>query len=333
MRLSILLLIGLISAGMAMSDDTENEFEVKLYLMNNDGLSAKGSGGFFISEHDYGRIAIAFFGGENDYRITSSGGRQTPITYLGENDVRRGNSGALTALNDVYIKPVVMADGLIRLSGVVFKMIANKESTPPKYEYSEQKFEFVLPDGGRQSLTIPVGKNGRTAPIQISVQSEGEPIYKPRITREVDFQFEYSLFNDDLGTTEIEGCKCTLGSSISDHDGKGNCTYRKLFDLPNGDVLLYMCSFSIDKLIWNDDNTLTFHFEVSHLYAINPEDTNSSAVELKSDMTSMTIMDKKITVQPGERTEIEIPVDRESPLPFAAHEKIILINRISEYQN
>ena len=108
--------------------------------------------------------------------------------------------------------------------------------------------------------------------------------------------------------------------------GDSKCIFKKIFNLANGDILLYVSTCEINNSVWNDDGTVSFDFLLSHIYAINPKDTGMVSPELKAEEVSMTMFSKRLTVQTGERTEIDIPADADSPLPFRSGELIALTN-------
>jgi hypothetical protein len=118
-----------------------------------------------------------------------------------------------------------------------------------------------------------------------------------------------------------------VGDGVS---GEGHCMHRHMVDLPTGDSLLYLVLFSIDQVQWNPDNTITLEFAVKHVYLVNPVTDDVDIDDYSAEEVGETMLRKSFTVRPGEQTEIEIPADKNSPLPFDWRETILLTNWVRE---
>ena len=73
---------------------------------------------------------------------------------------------------------------------------------------------------------------------------------------------------------------------------------------------------------------ITFKLGISHMYLLNPKNYSPDASELNSERTTMVNFSKVITLSPSAETEIEIPSDKDSPLPFKAKEIIVLTTKV-----
>jgi len=301
------------------------KYGIKVSVMSEDAKSAaQGTGECVIDEDSYGRVNLALIKGGRGFKITAVGPSQYPVMHL----VDQGGSrfaDEYMAVIDLYLRPTATRDKDIRLEGYIGKMfnVGEKKSL---YEYSEEKFEFIIPNGGEHTITIATPFGERKIFLGITAYSKGELVYKPEYDRELKLKAEYKLFNFDSGTVELENDDCVMLKKTGGDADKRSCTYKRLFSLPDGDRLLFATICEIDNPGWNDDGTVSFDFLLSHIYAVNPEDTSMESTELKGEKISMTMFSKRLTVQSGERTEIEIPADKESPLPFKSGEMIALTN-------
>lgn len=319
-------------ASPAMAAD-EPQFNIKISVLGKpDETSSKGSGAFTVSEREFGRVALSFYGDGANFSVQAVGTKQYPVAYQSKQPGDVNFSGDLFMTADIYLRPNVNAENKIHLTGQLNQMtrILNQPQPQPIYTYIEKKLDFVLPNGGEQFLDLNIDQSGHTIRLKITVTGPGPLVYSPKTYRQATFQNSYSLFNETTDKYELEGCKSTLSFPVDGEGGTGNSNYRRVYHLENGKVLLYLASFDIDNVKWNDDHTLSFDFNATHIYAINPKDTSASATELSSDKTTIVMLNRHITAQPGEQTEIEIPINKNSLLPFKGKEKIVLTNSVEE---
>ncbi len=317
-----------IIAGIALAAEINVNVAVKI---GGPDKPSNGSGGFTIDEGTYGRVSFTFPENTDNFRVTSWGGRQGPVTrVLGKEKYSSFSENDIILMTDLYLKPSITTDRKIRVTGVMINLTKSGKSKPGLFAYSEEKFDIVLPDVGTSAVKLDTGIPGKEIYLDISAKSTEEMSYKPSITRDVLFESEYSLYNENTKKYELKNCRVILGFAVDDSDAKGTAFNKKVFLLPDNDSLLFTNSFEINKPRWNRDNTLTFDFEVIHIYSINPENTPAFPWEIKSEKTTMIISSKEITVSPGERTEIEIPAPENSLLPFKSKEIIVLTNNINK---
>jgi hypothetical protein len=306
------------------------QFNVKVSVLGASGeTSSKGSGAFTVTEDECGRVALSFYGDGTSFAVDADS-RQYPVARLSTGQGGTHYSGDLLLTADIYLRPNEKPDKEIHLSGLLSQMTRRSDKDEPLFTYTENKLDYVLLNGGEQFLDLDTGRPGHTIRLRISVTRPGQLAYSPPTVHQTTFQIVYSLFNQTTNAYEVDGCKSTLSSSADGDRGTGNAGFRKIFHLGDGTVLLYLSSFDINNVKRNDDHTLSFDFCISHIYAKNPKDTTAGATELSSDKTTMVILKKQITAQPGERTEIEIPIEKVSPLPFKGKEKIVLTNSVEE---
>lgn len=291
--------------------------------------SSQGTGAFAVPENEYGRISLVFYDGVGDFSIRVAGAKQIPMAHLVGNGGRQVRLSEPSFVADLYLRPSVVMSGNIRLSGIMTRMTRVSDPDEILFAYSEEKLDFVLPDGGSQAVILDTGDSGKEVHLDISVNSSADLVYEPTTMRHVTFKTHYNLYNENAGQYELQGEGCTLGMVADGQEGVGTCSHSKKFPLADGDTLLYMTAYNIEKVTWNDDNSLTFDFAVTHVYALNPEDGCGMFEELRSEHTTVEFLNKEIVARPGERTEIEIPSDGDSPLPFTATETIVLINSVT----
>lgn len=326
MRILFFLGIILISIASVLQAAELTEFTVRVSVRaEGEHQSATGTGSFAVTENNYGRINIALQDDGKGLRIVALGSEQKPVSYFQESAGVRFKDG-FQVIADLYLKPNLTESGEIHLTGMLSRMTDVTTNGSPLYEYWERELDFIIPDGGVCSINLEKESESNKIYLDISAYIAGLSADEQELDRRAIFETEYGLFNEDTREIELKGEKCILTFSTSGPGGQSECNYRKIFTLPAGDLLLYASAYKIENVIWNNDGTLTFDFELTHLYAINPEDTSADASELKSDKTTMTMLSRTVTVQPGERTEIEIPADKDSPLPFRARELIVLVN-------
>ncbi len=330
MRTTIVMTMLLLCLGGVSRGDDPLPFHIKLSIMNADHPTvSRGSGGFTVAEGEFGRLTLAFYGGLENFQVQSMGTKQLPVTYLRDDMDPDAELTALTFAADFYIRPTVSTNDEIKLTSIINTMTRIGGGDTPAFRYATRRQEVIIPNNGEQSLTLQAG-DGRQVLVVLSAVTSGPLVYAPKVYRHVTFMNEYSLYNDDTQSFELKSCGCTIKMGVDGGNGEGECSNRKVFYLPNGDVMLYLTSYTFRNVFWNDNNTLSFDLGVSHMYLTNPADTNLSAERIEAESGVMKELKKHITARAGERTEIEIPIEAGSPLPFKGKEVIVITNSIGE---
>jgi len=299
---------------------------------NGPDKPSSGSGGFWVDAGSYGRVSLTFPKDVDSYRITSSGSKQGPVLrYIGDDTYQVSGDNDVALMSDIYLKPSVTAKGEIRLDGAVINISKGQKSL--LYDYSEEKIDLILTKDGHQLVKLSNSPEGKDIYLEISASSGGNLIYDHKTSRYGTLQTEYSLFNEDTKKYELQGCKATLGFSDDEDEATGSTSNKKFFRLSDKDSLLYISSFDMNTPVWNSDNSLTFDFDLVRFYILNPDNTALFPNEIKGERTTIVTSLKKITISPGEKTEIEIPPSANSELPFDAKETIILTYEMEKSQN
>jgi hypothetical protein len=306
----------------------DDGFNVTVNVVARDaGKSSSGSGGFWVNQNEYGRVSMTFPDDPLNFIITSSGAKQGPVSHLLKDEGKfQFSRSTPKIMADIYLEPSLTAAGDIRLTGLLCKL--DRASQSALYTYNEQKLDLVLADGGKKEMTLDSSSRDGSINIEISARQTGHTEYTPIKEENITFYEEYSLINMGTGKKEMNG-RCTLGFGDDDSQSNGDCTQQLLIPLPEKDSLLYISSAEITDLKRNTDGSLTFNLEIIHIYALNPTEFPLRSEELKSEKTNITLFDKKITARIGEKTEVEVPGESESPLPFKSKEIFILTNTVS----
>lgn len=324
MRIISFFLIAAWTLMTAMTDTRASDINVNIAVKTGGpDKPSSGSGGFVVDEGDYGRVSLTFPQDLGNYRVTSFGVKQGPVTrILGDEMYGASGDSEIALMSDIYLRPSVTSKGEIRLDGAMINM--SREANTLLYNYSEEKIEFVLAKDGHHLVKLGCPRPGEDIYLDITANSTAEMIYAPTTTKYATLQTEYSLYNQDERKFELQECRAQLGFSSDDENASGSTSNWKIFDLPEDDSLLFISSFEVDKPRWESDGSLSFDFDLVHIYSINPENTASFPNEIKGEKTTIVTSSKKITISPGEKTEIEIPASTNSLLPFNAKETIIL---------
>lgn len=330
MRATIIITVLLLCLGAVSRGEEPLSFYIKLSIMDpNHPTAQRGSGGFHVSEGEYGRLTLTFYGGIDNFQVHSLGGKQLPVTYLRDDMGRTADLAGLTLASDFYIRPAISSDNEIRLTAIINTLIRIDKPGAPFFRFDTQRHEVTLPNGGEMTLTLRTGDN-KEIPLVLSAMAPGQLLYTPKVYRNVTLANEYSLYDEDSKSFVLKSCKCTIVTGTKEDNGEGECSNRKLFHLPNGDILLYLTSYRFKDIVWNEDKTLAFNIEVGHIYMINPVDTSVSAERLEANTAVLKSLQKRIVARPGERTEVEIPIEPGSLLPFKGKETIVITNSVEE---
>ncbi len=326
----VVLFFVILSAKFALAKETEYYIKIVPYLVEKGQKKPPAvSGGFTLTENKYGRASFTYFKNEGRSSITVPGDYQLPITHLLSEYEPQTTADEIFLVADLYLKASPTKEKLVRLKGVLIKLTRAENKTSPLFEYSEEELDFVLPQDGIQTIPVNDNYNGKQIYLDISLHTKEEMVYKEKRSRRVSFDSEYYLYNKDTKKNELsaKGCRLILSA---DTENKANCLQQKIYNLSGGDSLLYLASYEIKNSAFIEPNQIKFQLEVSHIYAINPIRDESFPQELKSDKTTVILFNKEITAGIGERTEIEIPQDKSSQLPFNSRETIVLINSVKE---
>jgi hypothetical protein len=294
-----------------------------------------GSGGFSVPDNEYGRITLDFYGSGQSFRVRSSGAHVGPVLHLTQQDGQAIHSGDLLMTNDIYLRPRVNEYEEIELTGYLIRMTRANDDDPPLYEFSEEKLEFILPNGGSAHLkkgNLPPWKN---IELEISAHTDDPLIHQPDTERSMDLNGSYSLYNEDSGEFETKDCRCELGMPLSPPGNHGSCLFRNTFHLDSGDSVLLLTTYSIAGAKWHDNHSLTFNFDMARSYALNPVDADTVRSDgvfinlgdhgLAADKMIVRHFRREITVREGDKTEIEIPSGDDNLLPFDFTEMILLV--------
>jgi len=301
--------------------------------------TSSGSGAFTVADNEYGRITLAFYGDGQSFRIRVSGAHVGPVLHTLEEGDGVVHADDLWMTIDLCLKPQVNEYQEIDVSGAMTRMTrVEGDDDRPLYEYSEEKLKFILPNGGSALITRNHVSPWKNIELEISAYTDEPLAHQPRTERFVNLNAGYSLYNEKTAEFEAKDCHCTLGMPVNVSEDIGSCSFRNIFSLDSGDSLLLMTSFTIANVQWHDNNTLTFDFDMSRHYALNPieADTirsggafiNLGEHGLAADKMTIRDFHRKITVSAGEKTEIEIPSDSDNPLPFDFTEMIMLSTEV-----
>ena len=312
------------------ASEIEYDFKVSTYVLEDSEKTLFGSGGFTVQENKYGKVSFTFFKGLRQVNILTSGDAQFPATRLLSENEPPLSPEKIFLGSDLYLKASTAEEKSIHVKGILVQLTQDESKGSPLFKYSERKLDFVLPDNGKMTLLIGEDKSGKQVFLDISIQTKGELVYKEKTTRHVTFNTEYYLYNLDTRKNEIENMGCILGLDVGTEGEKVTCFKQKVYKIQGGDSLLYIAAYEIKNPTLIGTNEIKFQLEFSHIYAVNPIMDGSRHEELKSDKTTVVLFNKEITAKIGERTEIEIPQDKNSLLPFKSRETIVLVNSVKE---
>lgn len=337
-RLIIALGLCLAFAVGSLASETDNIYvKVSVKVKGAEHINS-GSGGFSVPDNEYGRITLDFYGNGQSFRVRSYGAHVGPVLHLTQQDGRTIHSGDLLMTNDIYLKPRVNEHGEIELTGYLIRMTRANDDDPPLYEFSEERLEFILPNGGSARLKKGNLPHGKDIELEISAHADNPLIHQPRTERYMELNGSYSLYNEDSGEFETKDCRCELGMPLNSPGNIGSCSFRNTFLLDSGDSVLLLTTYSIAGTKWHDNHSLSFNFDMARSYALNPVATdtvrsggvfiNLGEYGLAADKIIVRHFHREITVRVGEKTEIEIPSDDDNPLPFSFVERIVLTNEV-----
>ncbi len=332
-KFSLLLIVSILMAihfKPALSEEDKYSFKISAYFLEEGKKTEWGSGSFIAAEKKYILTSFTFYKDLKRCMITGSGEGVTPVTHLLNQTGPNASASEIFLTADLYLRASPTKEKLIRLKGVLIKLTQAESQDSPLFDYKEKELDFVLPNNGRQTIPISENYKGKQIYLDISVQAQGEQIYKEKISRTVTFKTEYYLYNQETKKYELEGKGAVLGLTLDADVGKATGYMNKVFKLSSGDSLLYTIAYEIKNITGSGSDKIKFKLEVSHIYALNPIMDESNPEEQKSEKTTVVLFDKDITATIGERTEIEIPQDKESLLPFKSKETLVLINSVKE---
>ena len=326
--LSILVMLTLNSLPV-LANETASDFYVKVKILTSyDGQTCNGMGGFYVDQNEYGRLESTFPEGLNNFSMTVSGGKQSPISYLRpDKDMLLANGNPFIMV-DIYLKPSLTQSGNTHFSGFICKLTKITDRNDPSYMYTEEKFEFDLSSDGNYDFPVYSNNSGDYINLQISAEKLKGVQYKSEDTRHIIFDQDYSLLNLETGKEEAHR-NCSLGFG-SDPDEDGQCIQLKLIPLTGSDTLLFISLAEIGDLEYNKNGTVTFDLEISHVYALNPENYTGLLDDLESEKATIVLLTKTITAGSGEKVEIEIPADKNSLMPFDFKEIMFLTPTINK---
>lgn len=336
---TILLILGtlLFLACIASADDTDtyNIDENYIYIRvsakvtDDSGRVSKGSGGYSVLETNFGRVSFTFSDSLSDFGVAAPGATALPVFRITETGKYRQVAEDIRLMVDFYLYPRVTADGEIRLSGLATEMQRVPGCTPAAFGYKETRIDVTVPDGQWKSLPITLEIQNSNITFDVEAEAEKTLVYRKMTRRYVDFDINYSLINADSKCVEIDNSGCNLGMPATGESAGGSCNWRKVFHLPDGATLLYYNIQTIKNVTWNADSTISFDLQVMQAHVRNPSDTLADYDEIQSSQKAETVFSKTITAKPGERTVVDIPMERNHPLPFEGGEKIVIKNTVT----
>lgn len=318
-------------AGAAVGGDgNEYYIRVSVKITDESGRVSRGSGGFATSEMTHGLVSFTLYRNVCNFKISSSGATAIPANRLSEKESPRAGVDDIELMLDYYLLPRVTADRQIRITGVVQQMERARGCRPASFLYAEHPIDITIPNRGSHPLEFTSETASKNLEIELYAEATTELVFEPEVYRAVSLHFLYSLINEDDDRVEVDRAACRLGMPIDGRPGSGSCSHRKIFNLPDGNILVYYSIQTVENPRWNDDSTITFDFEVLQAHALNPEDTAVSFEDIQTlQQKSETLFLKTITINPGERTVVEVPFDHSSPLPFAGRETIVIENTVT----
>lgn len=334
---TILYLAGISFAG---DTDTYNIDENYIYIRvsakvtDDSGRVSKGAGGYSVLETNFGRVSFTFPDSLSDFDVAAPGATAGPVFRITETGKYRRVAEDIRLMVDFYLYPRITPDGQIRLSGLATEMQRVPGCTPAAFGYKETRIDVTVPDG--QWKPLPIALEIQNSNITFEVEAEAELklvyqklAYQMLMRNYIDFDIDYSLINADSNCVEIDNSGCHLGMPATSESGGGSCTQRRLFHLPDGATLLYFNIQTIKNVTWNADSTISFDLQVKQAHVRNPSDTLADYDEIQSSQKAETVFSKTITAKPGERTVVDIPMERNHPLPFDGGEKIVIKNTVT----
>ncbi len=321
----------LIMAVTSLTTAKQMDYNIKVspYFLEAGKKEAPGWGSFTVSEGKYGRAIFIFYKEGKQVTITTGGAAGAPVTRLYREDGPKASANDIYLSVDLYLKATATKGKNIHLSGYVQKLI--RSGRQPLFEYDEDRIDLETPN--ENETTVPVSVlGGKVFYLEISVQAEGELIAEEKPAWQVTFESEYYLHNLKTNQDELAGKGCVLGLVLDEY-GKGTCYKQKVYSLPKGDSLLYICAFEITNASLLSPDRIKFDLAVTHIYTVNPIMKGNRPETIKGEKTTVVALEKGIVAAIGERTEIEIPADRNSLLPFSSKESIVLENKVKEIKN
>lgn len=324
MRIVLIFLFGIWTAAAAAPGGGNADIDVDVAVkIGGPDKPSSGSGGFVVEEDQYGRVSLTFPDNVDKFSIISYGTKQGPVTrMLGEENRPSSKNDKIALMSDIYLKPSITANAELRLRGAMISMLRGANTL--LYEYSEEKLDFVLEKGAHHLMKLHFPSPDRDIYLDITAKSSSDLTYQPKKTIYATLTTRYSLYNQDARKFEMQESEAELGFAGDDETASGSTSNWKMFDLPGGDSLLFISSFEMGNPRWESDGSLTFDMDLIHIYSLNPEITSTFPDDINGERTTIVTSSKKITVSPGEETEIEIPASKNSLLPFQSKETIIL---------
>lgn len=345
MKYPYYLIIALIILSLPASATGKTEFDFNVYVLDDSKDSDVDVYGVFTAaEGEYGGIELVFYDEGYNFSIKAIDDIQDLASKLKSDNIVMGSNKVFLLIH-LFLKPTLTKNKEIQINGIMKKMANVRKSGEPLFEYSEEELDFALANNGEKLFEVASAIPDKNIRLKLSVQSTGMPI-KTIDKDDITFETEYSLYNVSDSRYEINDEKCKLKLVMDGKDKKWYCSHQKIFDYQRNDSILYSIYYDIPDYEIDSQGMLTLVFNVSRTYAINPSFDHSetkgasvyshtsiyggSSVSWPADITAekmvTTSFNKAITVQRGERTEIEIPDDKDSPLPFESRETIVLYN-------
>ncbi len=289
-----------------------------------------GEASFTVAEGTLGHASLVYFKDGNSVNLTAGSALIPAIPLIAQVESQASIADVFLAA-DWYVKSSPAKDNHIHVEGVLNKItVDDTVESIFGFGFEATGLDFTVPDNGKETILLHSNYYGKQIYVDVAVHAEGETLHKERITRSVTFDTEYCLYNLETKTYESEGKACVLRMDLDSPEGKVSCFKQRVYKLPEGDSLLYVAAFAIRNPTFIDPEEIKFELEVRHVYVINPVIGDSRLTELESDKTTVVVFNKEILSIAGERTEIEIPQEKNSLLPFKSKETIVLRNSVKE---
>lgn len=258
--LMILLAIS-VSAG-----DGEYDIEVSVEDIHDDEVEVYGA--FSASENQFGGIELVFYKDVYSYSIRAIESVRDLMTSPMSSTVRAQDRNVVQIVR-IFLKPTPVGNNQVRLSGNMTVMVNTAEKGEPLFRLMEKPLEFTMVDNQQELLTVDPGTPGRKVDLALVLRVKEDPDRTVAGT-EIRFSAYYSLFNEDKNSFEIENEPCRLTFDPGESDRNGLCRHSRVYNLDNGDSLLYIVDYDIDAGRQLADGTIDFTVAVRRFFFENP---------------------------------------------------------------
>jgi hypothetical protein len=226
-------------------------------------------GSFSTKEGQYGGLEIVFFRELGKYSVR-------PITDMGSYVARSNEKNShydtdyIDAILNIFVMPVLIKDGDIHISGS-YRIFENTASgDEPLYGISEDLFTGVVANGGDTVLAFYSKPSGKKINLKLVAETSDQS-HLAADSGDILFDALFSLYNEDNNRFEIENEPCKLWFNDSNDQSDARCLKKHIFHLDNGDSLLYMVVFNLEKAYRRNDGMVQMELIVDRWFFLNPE--------------------------------------------------------------